>query len=81
MNNDEQQSQCRCCEKIAAVQDVVWQQIQTISLLMERIEKMGDRLQELYLAAEQDRQQAQAAIWKNYLREKIEEGNKKNGKH
>lgn len=70
------ESTCNCCEKITAVMGVVWEQIKTLSMLMERIEKEGDRLQELYRAAEQERQQAQAVIWEKHLRDKIAEADK-----
>lgn len=70
---------CQCQEKFEAVQDVLWNQINILSALMERIEKEGDRLQELYRAAEHDRQQAQAAIWEKFLKERIAEGKRKHG--
>jgi hypothetical protein len=63
--------QCQCCKKIAAVQVVVWEQIETLSLLIKRIEREGDRLQELYREAEHDRYQARVAMWEKHLRNNI----------
>lgn len=70
---------CQCCEKIAAVQEVVWEQIKSLSMLMDRIAREGDRLQELYRQAEQDRQQARVAMWEKHLRERVAEGKTKHG--
>jgi hypothetical protein len=63
-------------EPFEAIQNVLREQIKTLSLLMDRIEREGDRLQEIYRQAEHDRQQAQVAMWEKYLRDKIAEGDK-----
>ena len=72
-------SNCQC-EILAAVQQAQWEQIKSLSVLMERIEKEGDRLQELYLKAEHEREQMRAAFIEQYLRKRLEvEPKDKNG--
>jgi len=57
---------------VEAVQEVLWQQIKTLSALIERIEKEGDRLQELYRQAEHEREQKRTAVIEQYLRKRLE---------
>jgi len=65
---------CNCCDNITSVQAVVWEQIKTLTLLMERMEREGDRLQEVCRQAEQDRREVRVAIIEEYLRKRILDG-------
>jgi 5'-deoxynucleotidase YfbR-like HD superfamily hydrolase len=60
------------CKILPAVQQAQWEQIKTLSALVERIEKEGDRLQELYQQAEHEREQMRAAFIEQYLRKRLE---------
>jgi hypothetical protein len=60
--------QCRqCLEKIEAILSMQWEQSKTLSALFDRIEREGDRLQELFQAAEREREQMRIAVIEQYL--------------
>ena len=52
---------------------LLWQMVKTFSLLIDRLESVGDRFLDLYKLAEQERQDARAALWQKYLTKKVKE--------
>ena len=56
---------------------VVWQQIKTLRLLIERLEQIGDRSLELLQKTETIFQEQRAAIIEEYLKKRLKELDKK----
>jgi hypothetical protein len=56
---------------------VIWEQIKSLTLLMERLEQTGDKYFELLLKTETILQQQQAAIIEQYIKNRLKESDKK----
>ena len=56
--------------------DVVWSQIKTFSMLIDNTQNLCDRCFELLKTIEQERTEARAAMFEQYIRSRIAEQNK-----
>lgn len=63
-------SDCNC--KASKVQDVIWEQIKTIQMLIDNAHELTDKAFELLQAIQNEREQTHVAVIEQYLRKQLE---------